>query len=114
MEAKRWAYCENKVTLVRLKAWKAKEVQERAQQKNLFFVVPSAFMGRELAPCGPFQPRFFIGFLVWPPLLKIYDDIGLVKVQYTMQKNFHSVLPWAQEILSKRSKVGLCNCQNQI
>jgi len=35
-----------------LKKWnikkrKAKEIQERAQQKNLFFAVRSAFMGRE-------------------------------------------------------------------
>jgi len=104
--------------LARLRAWKAKEVQERAQQKNLFFAVPSAFMGRELAPCGPFffafQPRFFIGFPVWPLLPKIYDDTGLVKVRYAMRKNFHSVSPRAQEILSKRSKVGLRSSQNQI
>jgi len=54
LEAKKRAYCGNKTMLAILRAWKAKEVQERAQQKNLFFDVPSAFMGRELAPCGPF------------------------------------------------------------
>jgi hypothetical protein len=104
--------------LARLRAWKAKEVQERAQQKNLFFVVPSAFIGRELAPYDlfffAFQPIFFIGFLVWPLLPKIYDDTGLVKVWYTMLKNFHLVSLQAQKNLSKRSKVGLCNSQNQI
>jgi hypothetical protein len=46
------------------------------------------FMGRELAPCGlfvfAFQPRFFIGLLVWPLLPKIYDDMSLVKVRYVM------------------------------
>jgi hypothetical protein len=62
LEAKRWAYCENKVTLVRLKAWKAKEVQERAQQKNLFFVVPSALMGRELTPYSLFKKLFSLDF----------------------------------------------------
>jgi hypothetical protein len=60
--------------LVRLRAWKAKEVQERAQQKNLFFVVPSAFMGRELAPCGPFfllfSLDFSLAFLFGPCYLK--------------------------------------------
>jgi hypothetical protein len=40
--------------LARLRAWKVKEVQERAQQKNLFFVMPSTFMGKELAACDPF------------------------------------------------------------
>jgi hypothetical protein len=30
-----------------LKAWKTKEIQEKTQEKNLFFIVPSAFMGRE-------------------------------------------------------------------
>jgi hypothetical protein len=40
--------------LARLRGWKAKEIQEKAQQKNLFFVVPSTFMGKELAPCSPF------------------------------------------------------------
>jgi hypothetical protein len=33
--------------LVTLKAWKTKKAQEKAQEINLFFVVPSAFMGRE-------------------------------------------------------------------
>jgi len=104
--------------LARLRAWKAKEVQERAQQKNLFFIVPSTFMGRELAPYGPFffafQPIFFISFPVWPLLPKIYDDTGLGKLRYTMRKNFHLVSLRAQKNLSKRAKVGLRNFQNQI
>jgi hypothetical protein len=114
LEAKK----QNKAMLARLRAWKVKEVQEKAQQKNVFFVVPSTFMGRELAPCGlfffAFPPRFFIGFQVWPLLPKIYDDTGLVKVRYAMQKNFPSVSPRVQEILLKRSKVGLHSFQNQI
>jgi hypothetical protein len=77
-----------------------------------------AFMGKKLAPFGPFffsfQPRFFISFIVWPLLPKIYNDTGLVKVRYVMRKNFHSVSLWVQEILLKRSKVGLRNSQNQI
>jgi hypothetical protein len=61
--------------LARLRAWKAKEVQERVQQKNLFFVVPSAFMGRELAPCGLFFVLLFslyfsLAFLFGPCYLK--------------------------------------------
>jgi len=76
--------------LVKLRAWKAKEVQEKAQEKNLFFFCALCFMGRELASYNPFffafQPRSFIGFLVWPLLLKIFDDTGLVKVRYTMRK----------------------------
>jgi hypothetical protein len=58
LEVERQAYCRNKAMLTRLRAWKAKEAQERAQQKNLFFVVPFAFVGRELAPCGPFFVAF--------------------------------------------------------
>jgi hypothetical protein len=54
LEAERRAYCENKAMLARLRGWKAKEVQEKAQQIFIFFVVPSTFMGKELAPCGPF------------------------------------------------------------
>jgi len=106
--------------MARLRAWKAKEVQERAQQKNLFFAVPFAFIGLRASTLWPFffffafQPIFFIGFPVWPPLPKIYDDTSLVKVRYAMQKNFHSVSPRAQEILSKRSRVGLRSSQNQI
>jgi len=104
--------------LARLRAWKAKEVQERVQQKNLFFVVPLPSWVESWHPAAlfffAFQPIFFIGFLVWPLLPKIYDDTGLVKVRYAMRKNFHSVSPQAQKNLSKRSKVGLRNSQNQI
>jgi hypothetical protein len=39
--------------LARFRAWKTKEVQERLLKKNLFFVVPFAFMGKELALCSP-------------------------------------------------------------
>jgi len=60
--------------LVRLRAWKAKEVQERAQKKNLFFIVPSTVMGRELAPCDLFfllfNLNFSLVFLFGPYYLK--------------------------------------------
>jgi hypothetical protein len=99
LEAERRAYYGNKAMLARLKAWKAKEVQERVQQKNLFFMCALPSWVESWHPAAlfffAFQLKFFIGFPIWPMLPKIYNDTSLVKVRYAMRKNFHSVSPRA-------------------